>query len=67
MSPNAEQHAFLIFVVVFGTAAIWFGLYITWVRRTNGKPYHLGEGRIMGALFAAPTIAFVAIVLSFWH
>lgn len=63
MSPHSGQHAFLIFVAVFGGAAIWFTLYIVIMKREMVRFYYDPRGLIP----AVPAILFAAIVLSFWR
>jgi hypothetical protein len=63
MNPHATQHAVLIFVAVFGGAAIWFSLYIVVMRRNMIRCYYDPRGLIP----TIPTILFVALVVLFWR
>jgi hypothetical protein len=67
MSPDAGQHAALIFIAVFGGAAIWFGAYIAMTKWAEGKPFAISQGRVVGLPGAIGAVVFIGVVLSFWR
>lgn len=67
MNPHADQDALLIFVAMFGAAAIWFGSVIAVTRWRGGKHDRLGRGRIYGLPGALAAVLFFVAVLSFWR
>jgi hypothetical protein len=67
VSPYAGQHALLIFVAMFGAAAIWFGSVVAVAKWRDGKDDRLGMGRIYAFPGALVAILFAIAVLSFWR
>jgi len=66
MGPDAANNVAVLFIAVFGSAAIFFG-WIIWVQKYGNEsrnPY--GMGQILGLPGAIAMVIFASVVLSFW-
>lgn len=66
MSPEAGRHAVLLFIAIFGGAAIWFFGIIWCTRFMDRHQLDYRWSRVVALPHAIATPAFVLFVLSFW-